>query len=236
MVRKRAFTLIELLVVIAIIALLIALLLPALLLAKEAGNNAQCLSNLKQIGLTYAMYLDDFDGVYPCYDPGGRGWLWWFPLIREAGWQHPKAHYLAFQCPTMYKYGWFDSYEPNWYTTYYPGDYRGGSRVGSYGTHVDRIPQYWDFGYGKNSEIRKERLRATTWKKPSLTGLQAESGSFYWTNAMSGTGKVTKGYWYADRHFPGSANVLCMDGHAASHDTPFPNEFDGTPENLIDPP
>ena len=46
----KGFTLIELLVVIAILALLIALLIATLLLAKEASNNSQCLSNLKQIG------------------------------------------------------------------------------------------------------------------------------------------------------------------------------------------
>src|SRR4051812_3487099 len=51
---RRGFTLIELLVVIAIIAVLIALLLPAVQAAREAARRAQCINNLKQIGL--AMY------------------------------------------------------------------------------------------------------------------------------------------------------------------------------------
>jgi prepilin-type N-terminal cleavage/methylation domain-containing protein/prepilin-type processing-associated H-X9-DG protein len=55
-VRTRGFTLIELLVVIAIIAVLIALLLPAVQAAREAARRAQCVNNLKQIGLAMHNY------------------------------------------------------------------------------------------------------------------------------------------------------------------------------------
>ena len=65
--RRSGFTLIELLVVIAIIAVLIALLLPAVQAAREAARRAQCVNNLKQLGLATANYADVF-GTYP---PGG---------------------------------------------------------------------------------------------------------------------------------------------------------------------
>jgi len=55
---RRGFTLIELLVVIAIIAVLIALLLPAVQAAREAARRAQCVNNLKQLGLAGHNYLD----------------------------------------------------------------------------------------------------------------------------------------------------------------------------------
>jgi prepilin-type N-terminal cleavage/methylation domain-containing protein/prepilin-type processing-associated H-X9-DG protein len=63
---RRGFTLIELLVVIAIIAVLIALLLPAVQAAREAARRAQCVNNLKQIGIG----LHNYHGINDCFPPG----------------------------------------------------------------------------------------------------------------------------------------------------------------------
>jgi prepilin-type N-terminal cleavage/methylation domain-containing protein len=78
------FTLIELLVVIAIIAILAALLLPALARAKEKGIRAQCMSNLRQVGIGATMYAsDNSDLLFPALNLGTAATPNWHPLALD---------------------------------------------------------------------------------------------------------------------------------------------------------
>ena len=87
--RRKGFTLIELLVVIAIIAILAAILFPVFARAREKARQTSCLSNQKQLGLAWSMYVQDYSENVPPYairlvDDDGVGYGWgprWYELI-----------------------------------------------------------------------------------------------------------------------------------------------------------
>jgi prepilin-type N-terminal cleavage/methylation domain-containing protein/prepilin-type processing-associated H-X9-DG protein len=141
--KRKGFTLIELLVVIAIIAILAAILFPVFARAREKARQTSCLSNLKQLGLGFMMYVQDYDETFDFYDPGTadgaqtfasatgpRSCLqpWWVvtqPYTKNA---------QIYVCPSEPSSGPFDDYHGSCSVPLFPGyaannnimDYNGG--------------------------------------------------------------------------------------------------------------
>jgi prepilin-type N-terminal cleavage/methylation domain-containing protein/prepilin-type processing-associated H-X9-DG protein len=116
--RQRGFTLIELLVVIAIIAVLIALLLPAVQAAREAARRAQCVNNLKQLGLAVHNYIQQnqvlpLQCMYPASQDVSWGWSYGWPLCLLPNIEQQSV-FNAFNFST----GMFGNASPSTYFTW----------------------------------------------------------------------------------------------------------------------
>jgi len=99
--HSKGFTLIELLVVIAIIAILAAILFPVFAKAREKARQTACLSNLKQIGLAFMMYAQDYDETLPVpYD-------YYSLVVTGPGMGTPDGY-----CNTSHPTRWYRRIEP----------------------------------------------------------------------------------------------------------------------------
>lgn len=201
---RIGFTLIELLVVIAIIAILAALLFPVLARAKERGRGVACLNNMKQLGLGFQAYLQEWSGRYPGSDATGQSlwptaeWVRCFGMqfaLPERGslWPYVKNK-KAYVCPS-------DPYDRkltqaaiSWHRD---------------GAGLSYTMNYWIDG------VRFNKTKDSSIKKPSRTVLLIDEGGY---GFQYGWGDGCYGaYWTGDKphtiHTEGANFVFC-DGSA----------------------
>ncbi len=201
-----AFTLIELLVVIAIIAILAAMLLPVLSSAKLRAYHAQCVSNLHQWGVCFALYAGDNNDSMP---PG------WSPAVNNLSgeWMSTLRNYYSNPnirlCPAAKK---FRSDLP---TSMQFNSSMDNSQIswGIFGTNGYFVPSWavaGDFGsYGMNAWAMNP--------PPSAIGVNMSGpASDYWRKLSASGGLVTEIPVFADSIFDGSPPLY--------NDTPEPHE------------
>jgi len=224
MYRKSGFTLIELLVVIAIIAILAAILFPVFAKVREKARQNACLSNMKQLGLGFAQYTQDYDEKFPCglfqaAAAGGNSGCGWagqiFPYIKSN---------QVFQCPD-------DS------TTVIPAydqvvmsyamnqnfDATGGNKAGVATeaqfdapastialAEVTNCVTNW---FTVNTAIDANSPTVIGWPASGPLGYTATSGSMAYATGNMGSPFTTSTFTTTARHTQG-ANYLAADFHA----------------------
>jgi prepilin-type processing-associated H-X9-DG protein len=217
--RRVAFALVELLVVIAIIALLAALLLPVLSRAKSAAQSARCKSNLRQVGLAFAMYLQENGDKYPVESvhlvPGRLHWragTWMLAVLPSLS----RGGEVLF-CPARAKppvrSGPTSSLQlrPSWSGLMY--DYNSqGTAKRDHGSHLGLA--WCDFSGVPVHEVREAQVRVSS----EMIALTEPSGTYTEINSHDDIGfgmrrsGVTSTNWTGAVH-NGDGNGLFCDGH-----------------------
>jgi prepilin-type N-terminal cleavage/methylation domain-containing protein/prepilin-type processing-associated H-X9-DG protein len=198
---RRGFTLIELLVVIAIIAILASILFPVFARARENARRASCQSNLKQIGLGWMQYAQDYDETMPSAVDGGTGAT--YPP--NSGWMN----YTAFPANKTAK-----SFHPE-LGSLYPyikstqifvcaSDTQGQSSGNSYAANA------CVFQVGTNSSRPGKSLAA--FDETTKWFLLGEENSDAPAQGSTDDGYMIVGNTFTDRHLDGT-NLLFLDGH-----------------------
>ena len=220
--RRQAFTLIELLVVIAIVAILAALLLPALARAKRQAQRASCVSQLRQQGLAWRIYLDENASRFPDRRelkndlPGGyQPWNTWPKSDPRAGWAPvvlaDTNHAVeVWSCPSLQRAAWAEVAQAS---------QRSGTEINA------PVVRYWmwrfdraddpvplDNFWGRTETECITSLRAAGNPTAGMPGGAAEvelTVDVYFPNTISAVPSELRG---RSAH-PGGRNQLMLDGH-----------------------